>query len=169
MLVGPACGAGVKVAPVTSYSNTGGQGDRTSFISSTGTMTPGSGAGTIQNLFDGATGNNDANSVWVNHANWSSGHFTFDFTGAFYIDEVTIDMFAAYTGNPTFKFEGSTDNTNWVDLCASFTLNTSLQVVTLNLNLIPEGYRYMRFTNTGTLPTNDPYIEEMTFKIAPGA
>lgn len=157
----------VIMAPLTSYSNSGGTGNRTGIITVTANFTPS--AGTVDKLVDGGFVGNASNSILVGNGVIASGKaVTFDLQGINgglqYIDEVTLKAVSAQ--GVSALFQGSLDGTNWVTLCDSFSWTTATQAVSVAMR--PEGYRYIQFEGlAGSFP--NVYWTETEFKIAPGA
>lgn len=152
-------------APVTSYSNPGGSGDRTGTIA----VTASAGlliAGVASNLVDGSTANGATNSTEFGANLPASGHYLlFDFgIGAQkIIDEATWIQSGAQA-HGVWQWQGSDDGVSFTNLGASFTLGgATTQVQTIdNLN----SYRYYRLLGVSGNTSINPFLNEITFKIA---
>ena len=147
----------------TSYSNTGGTGDRRSII--TTTLTGGSiGGGAVTDLVDGS----QANSFWWLFG-FSNVYIKFDFGAG---NSWVIDEFKWYQDNTashgTWDFDGSPDNINWTNLLHDLTLGgaaTQTYTVTNTTD-----YRYYRLApGTSQLSNSSPFLREIEFKIGAGA
>lgn len=146
----------------TSYSNPGGQGDRTATITVTSNFTP---QGTMSNAVDGASGNNSTDSFGFS-ATTTGNTITFDFgVGAIkIIDEFTWVQQNA-TSQGTWKWSWSNDGSTFTDLTTGIAIagasSTTVATVTSRL----AGARYYRLTQTGGTTSSSPWVQEVTFKI----
>ena len=156
----------------TSYSNTGGQGDRSASI----TVTASAGLvanGVLSNLVDGATGNNYTDSISMTAgASVSGATLTFDFGASArrVITEAKLLQSAA-NNLGTWKWQGSQDATTWVDIGSSFTLGAATSQTQTALAANTQGYRYYRLLGvSGSVPSSGlGYVQEIQFKISKSA
>lgn len=151
--------------PITSYSNTGGQGDRTAIITVTSNVTPA--AGTLNNLVDGAVANNSTDSIDFSGGGVPDSYIRFDFSTPVYIDEITINCSGA-PANGTWTVRVSNDLATFLQV-ASFNWDAATETDAL-AGMQPEGYRYLDLFHAGATTMDPaPWYREVTFKIAPGA
>lgn len=149
----------------TSYSNTGGQGNRAGVVtvSHSGFVN-----GTAQNTVDGTT--SGSNGCYPNASTALSGFYLqFDFgVGASKaIDEATLYKGNAISLNGTWKWQGSNNGSSWTDIGTTFNddANTTQVLTTMSGNTT--GYRYYRILATaGTSGGSVPWWCEFNFKIA---
>lgn len=151
------------VLPTTSFSNTGGTGNRSSSITVTTTLGTGGADGTIGILVDG--------DLTAGAGTYFSGETTsgkvikFDFgSGASkFIDTLRWKQQDA-SGQGTWKPQGSTDNSTWDDIGSNQTLGGA---TTSYIAMSPTGgYRYYRLLGVSGSTSNSPYLYEAEFKIA---
>lgn len=143
----------------TSYSNTGGSGDRSAVITTTLTnATPG--AGLVTDLVDGAL----TDEFW-----WLFGtanavvKFDFGVGNLWVIDEFKWLQSTA-AGHGTWNFEGSNDNAAWDVLRADLTLGGATSTTYAISN--NTAYRYYRLApGTAQLTNSNPFLREIEFKI----
>lgn len=159
--------------PQTSYSNTGGEGDRTASIpnpSVSFTLD----SGNVDNLIDGdlsanATGAIDGPGTGST-AIAAGEYIRFDFVTAKYIDEMKIQCASGWnpTGVGQWKVQGSTNASDWDDI-ATFTWDQV--ITTISLPDVPlTGYRYWQIVEDDSgVNWLNTWIIEFTFKIADGA
>jgi hypothetical protein len=148
----------------TSYSNRGGSGNRGPIISATINGLVFSGTGTFD-LIDGSY----VNALFPNGTslNGSTSWIKFDFSviGSIVIDEAKWYQLTGETQG-TWKWQGSNDNSTWVDIGGEFTLGGTLQIHT-TLNGNTTAYAYYRLLGmSGRLAGNgDGAVSEVEFKI----
>jgi hypothetical protein len=159
--------------PTTSYTYPGGQGNRSSLITVTGTL--GSEGGSLSLLVDGTTTGTQFNPV--NGTITSGTYIRFDFGAGVrkYIDELRIikapgDPFNNSPGS--WHFQGSNDGSSWTTL-QTYTWNATADpfTVTVTSQLPPiEGFRYYQVVKNGNTSNafNGSYLNEFEFKIAEG-
>lgn len=153
----------------TSYANPGGTGDRTASITVTTNASLGSGAGTQQNLVDGAKANNTSDACWVNNSQGAAMYFKFDFgVGvAKLIQEAKWYQNGSSAQPGVWKWKGSNDDSGYTDLTTTFTLNgagAGDPIGDLSANVL--GYRYYKLEQTTNAGGNDtPWLWECEFKI----
>lgn len=149
----------------TSYSNTDGQGNRTSSIVVSGSSTLLAG-GTWDNLVDGATASNATDSIAFNAVAVSGLNITFDFgVGASrIINEVTWKQGSA-ASHGTWQWQGSKDNATWTNIGATFTLGGATTQTQTTMSANSEGYRWYRLLGSSGTASGAPYIQEVEFKI----
>ncbi len=147
----------------TSYANTGGTGNRSSIITMITDINMQNGS--LNTLIDGALG---AGNQWS--AGQSGKYMTFDFGTASsnYITEITWKQ-SNGTTHGVWKLSGSNDNTNWVDIGASFTLGAITQVIPIVATDTYVAYRYFKMSMVSGVLSNSPFIYEIEFKIGPGS
>ena len=138
-------------------------GDRTGSITVTTDQTLG--AGTINNLVDGASGGNSTDAIWIS-GDVTGKHITFDFGSQQKITETTWTISTATGSNGTFKWQGSNNGSSFSDIgSGTFTLNATTNVDT-TLSGNTNSYRYYRALGVSdTSATN--WITETTFKRCP--
>ena len=140
--------------------------DRTGTYTLTSNLTPT--GGTLSNWVDGASGANSSDSWYFSGTRADGDHITLDlgsgnlkvFTGA----RIHCVSSAGYHGH--WKWQGSTDNTNYTDLTSEFAWQ--------HASLIEEtwssttGYRYIRLLCTGNPSgsTASNWLPEASFKTA---
>jgi len=164
-------GGGVFV-PVTAYTNDGGQGDRTSIITVTQSMTLND-QGTPGLIVEGgAPGAGDYNFDF-NISLVSDEDITFEFQEPKYIDEFLFRFTFGGSGNSglgagNYKVRASNNDVDYVDVSASFTTGSSVDKVVSGINLDARGYLYYQiYFIDDALLSNDFFKAE--FKIAQGA
>jgi hypothetical protein len=146
----------------TSYSNSGGTGDRTSLVLVKTNKTFGSGA--ADNLVDGATGNTSTDAV--SFPNGDTGwEIWFDFRPTGY--KQCIDEFRWKQQNlsthGTWKIQ-AWDGFAWTDVVTNVALGgaTTQTISFSNSN----AYIIYRMVQTGGATSSSPWIQEIEFKIA---
>jgi hypothetical protein len=156
--------------PVTSYTNAGGSGDRTSLVTVTcsANVTSMIGGGTLSNLVDGGFVADNNDSVDFASASFADGDFwTFDFGAGkrAYIDEIKT-WFDRVVSWGTWKARASQDNTNWSEF-NSFTWTgingATVQAIT---GMPAHGFRYFGLLKVGATSGTVPRFKEAEFKIA---
>lgn len=150
----------------TSYSNPGGNGDRTASITVTGNFTP---QGTFSNAVDGASANNSTDSFGFQAGVLTGNIITFDFgVGvAKVIDEFTWVQQTSTTQG-TWKWSWSNDNSTYTDLTTGIAIAGASSTTVVSVTTVPAGARYYRLTQTAGNITSSPWIQEVTFKIDVG-
>lgn len=157
--------------PTTSYSNSGGTGDRTSSITVSSNITWDS--GTNSNFVDGATGNNSTDSVDTPGTIAVNDYVQFDFGSGnkVYIDEIK----SRAPGYPStnigdWDIEASNNGSSWTSQHSSWTLahssGESTQAFTPTSD---EGFRYWRIKKVTSSASVNIWWAEIEFKIAPGS
>lgn len=147
----------------TSYSNSGGSGDR----SSTVTVSDGS-SGII--YWNGATsqavnGNTTENNWYFCNACAVSGLYVrFDFGSSKTIDEAKFYQ-STSDSHGTWKWQGSSDASSWTDIGSSFTLGGVQTQTITSLSGNTTAYRYYRIIGVSGNTTYAPYLREFEFKI----
>lgn len=160
----------VVTIPVTDYTNTGGQGDRTASLTISSNITPD--GGTINNLIDGGTSANSTDGIDMpgtgSTAIPNGAYVKIDFGSKKYIDEVTVLFDSGIPPNMgNWNWEGSNDDSSYTSF-ATFAWTSSTKVVTLS-NVDPEGFRYWRMIKNGAGSNyTNSYWLELKFKIAAG-
>lgn len=153
--------------PVTSYSNSGGTGNRKASVTATSNVTWPNGS-TPPNLIDGSFTASNSTALNTSLGTASAGtYLRFDFGSGVkkYIDEAKLTCDRSIS-NGSWKFQGSNDASSWTDL-ATFTWNTQTQTVGLS-GMDLAGYRYYQMVAAGGSITG-ALFEEIEFKIADGA
>ncbi len=149
-----------------SYSNPGGQGDRTASI--TAFVSPSLLAGgTASNLVDGLTANNTSDSISFNAVAVAGLFISFDFgqASARVINEVTWKQ-GSTAAHGTWKWQGSNDGTNWADIGSSFTLGGATTQVQTAMANNRTAYHHYRLLGVSGTASGAPYIQEVEFKIS---
>ena len=154
----------------TSYTNSGGTGDRTALISASSTITFTFGA--VSNLIDGNSSTDPA--VWFATPQSTAGlYMRFDFSTARLIDEATWTVQYPLGGRTHgyWKWQGSNNATDWTDIGSSFELVASTDEspqthteLNGNVNL----YRYYQLIGVSGVFSGACYLLELTFKIDAG-
>lgn len=160
--------------PTTSYSNAGGNGDRTASITvSVSGVTWDS--GTDNNLVDGGVGANSTDSVDEPAAASSAtgAYVQFDFgSGASkFIEEITLEHSASGTHGDDWMFQGSRDGSTFENLrTAVFSwpigASTAVSLDQPNGTSDQPGWRYIRLLGGSASTWGNNWLEEVTFKIA---
>ena len=148
----------------TSYSNSGGSGNRSSLIVVT-TDLSGSMTGFTSTRF--INGDYSTNNMYFNGTTAVSGHyFTFDFGSG---SSRTITEAKYYQDRiqnlGVWQWQGSPDNTTWTSIGATFTLGTAATQTITTLSGNVTGYRYYRILGVSGNTSNAPNIYQFDFKI----
>lgn len=145
-----------------SYSHVGGTGNRSSLITVTSAASTW-GSGTGATLVDGASANN---LTWNNGQAVSGKWVKFDFgSGNTPIIKEAIYRQSTTTGEGTWQWQGSNDDSNWTNIGNTFTLGgTTVQTIT-ELSGNTTGYRYYRLNGSSGSLSNTPWVYEMEFKL----
>lgn len=148
-----------------SYENEGGMGDRTSIITVTSTTEVWYvGYATTTSLVNGVF--NDQNLVF-NNASAVGKWIKFAFATARIITEA---KWFQDTNNPeaTWKWQGSSNDSDWVDIGSPFTLGGSTEQTQTELSSNATAYRYYRLLCTAGLTDWNPFVREIEFQIDSG-
>jgi hypothetical protein len=144
-----------------SYSNAGGTGDRTASITVTSDLTY---TGPISHFVNGSF----AHTVyWDPQTQAVAGkHITFGFAAPKLITEAKFYQ-DGNNSHGTWKWQGSNDNANWIDIGTSFVLGVTTTQVQTSLSGNTIGYKYYRLLGVSGNTNADgwPYITEFEFKI----
>ena len=154
----------------TSYSNWGGDGNRSALITTsysgiTGGCFP---ATDLSALLDGslATGTCTNSLAWGNTN--TAALLKFDFRAG---NKMVIDAFtwrqSDSSSHGTWSFAGSNDDITYTNLTTGITLGGSTDTEYTFSN--STGYRYYKLFQTGGTTSNTPWIEEIDFRIKPDA
>jgi hypothetical protein len=162
------CGGGSDAAG--DISGIGGSGvDRSSLIAVTAGYSVASGGQSAQNWVDGATGNNTTDSV-----DFASGQtaitVTFDFQGSGKRQRIVGLSISQSngTGQGTYTFEASNDNSGWTALATGIAWLTDINANGTNFTFSNNAaYRHYRLRQTGGSTSSSPWIQEIFFKCAP--
>lgn len=156
---------GVAAAAVHAYENAGGKGERTSIITLTSTFT-GMPTSEAQNLINGIEHwNNVTYSADFSGSEAVSGkELRFQFTESKNISEFVMNTNNAST-HGTWKFQGSTDGTVWVDQGSSFTLGGLVGANTYDVSGDSTLYTYFRLLGVSGNAASAPWIYSIDFKI----
>lgn len=143
--------AGSSETPSSSHALS--SGDRTASIAVTATIA----ANTAHTkLIDGVI---DSTYWWTGGQAVAGKYVRFDLGAPYLVSEVTLSMDNANDGS-LWKWQGSTDGSAWVDLCAASSLASTTKVFTL---IASAPYRYFQMIGTsGTCIANAK--REVTFK-----
>ena len=148
---------------VTSYSNPGGSGNRTSLIR----LTTSANFRVFRNYpFTGYSllcGDYGDNGDWT-----SGGHVTFDFGEPRCIDEATFYQSSAAT-HGTWQWKASNDGSTFTNIGPSFVLGGSMAAVLDSLNGNTDFYRYWRMDQVSGSVSPSPYLRGLDFKIDDGS
>lgn len=150
----------------TSYSNTGGTGNRTSIITVSISASTMAGAGAANVLVDG-TKSGATNKYFSPPASCTGKYIKFDFgigaskviTEAKYYQQTTASQ-------GTWKWQGSNNDNDWTDLGSNFTLGGVATQTITTLSGNASGYRYYRILGVTGNPSEAPYVYEFEFKIS---
>lgn len=162
------CGGGSDVGG--DVSGVGGSGvDRSSLITVTAGYSVASSGQNAQNWVDGATGNNTTDSV-----DFASGQtaitIAFDFHGSGKKQRIVGLSISQSngTGQGTYTFEASNDNSSWTALATGIAWLTDINANGTNFTFSnTTAYRYYRLRQTGGSTSSSPWIQEIFFKCAP--
>lgn len=146
-----------------SYTRTLGVGDRTGTI----TVTVSDnllGGGTASHLVDGANGDEYFGNHWDVTDKWVK----FDFATA---QRVTEALWTQTSGTPhgTWKWQASSDDSNWTDIGSSFTLADATYDKLTELSGNASAYRYYRILGLSGYTDYGPSIHDVSFKITASA
>lgn len=147
---------------VPSYWNPGARGDRTSSITVTTTATLG--AGTINNLVDGAFAANSTDGCWFTNGQ-SSREVKFDFG----VGKIVDGFFwyqSANSSQGTWVLEGSNDDSSYAQIGSSFTLANSTRQLSPYKFTNATAYRYYKLRQTAGTTSSVPWLREIEFSIA---
>lgn len=150
---------------MTSYTNAGGTGNRTSTVTASSSLTPAN--GTFPNLVDGDFSQNSTHSVNFQNGVSVVGAFVrFDFgVGA----QKCIDEAKWYQSTTdshgTWKWQGSQNASAWTDIGSSFTLGGATTQTQTALNGNTTKYRYYQLLGVSGVTSSLPWLEEAEFKI----
>jgi hypothetical protein len=144
-----------------SYSNTGGNGNRTAII--TATTTGGLAAGTIPTIVNGSFAASTAGGFrWTNGQSSLVIHYDFGVGHAPQIDQFKFTQSAAGFSSGTWQWEFSDDDSSWTVCSATQVLNTT--VVTWDATVIGS-HRYYRRRQVSGTTSSGPWQEEDEFRI----
>jgi hypothetical protein len=151
-----------------SYANSGGTGDRTALITvseNIGFIYPsGSSASYLVNGIDP-----DAKQYLPDTAAVAGKYIQFVFGDLQLITEATWYQSFSNDSHGVWKWQGSILGSIWVDIGTSFTLGGAIGAsVQTSLSGNATGYKYYRLLGVSGYTNTNPYINEITFKIAPG-
>jgi len=159
MLLTTVLSSGGPVYETPAYANAGGTGDRTATITVTETL---AGTGASSLLVDGVKNVN--NKFWNNQT--ASGKvIKFTFAAPKLITEAKLYENAAGTTHGDWKWQGSTDDSAWVDIGGTFTLGGEVTQTQTTLSGNTTGYRYYRLLGVSGSASNAVYQREFEFKI----
>lgn len=145
----------------TSYTNTGGTGDRTGII--TVTWTASYGTGTPTTLVNGNTSENVL--YFANGVAASGKYILFDFGSGKVIDEAK--WYQSITdNNGVWQWEGSNDAMSWTAIGSSFTLGSSATQTITELSGNTTSYRYYRINGVSGTMSYSAWLYEIEFKIS---
>ena len=164
---GPSSGGVAIIA--TSYSNTGGTGNRTAIITTTKSIGFSGGVPQLSILVDGNT--TMQNSCYFTGETVAGKYMRFQFGSAKVIDEAKFwqDGGAAYN-HGVWKWQGSNDGSTWTDIGSSFTLGPSVSTSSPQIITALAGnqtaYTYYQLLGVSGSSNSGPYIREFEFKIS---
>lgn len=144
----------------TSYSNSGGSGNRTASIT-----TGSSGGfliGTTSILVDG---NLTSTGLYFGVSASVGAFFSFDFVASRVIDQIRWYQ-SAPTVHGVWKMQGSHDNSTYTDLGSSFSLGNADSAISTHTCTNSTAYRYYRLTKVSGADSGGPWLYEIEFKIS---
>lgn len=147
----------------TSYSNSGGTGNRLGSITVTAA---GSFFGDMSGLVDGGTGT----AGWFNGGAANTYTIQFDFG---FLDRIGTKVIideakwyqSASNSHGTFQWEGSDDASAWTAIGATFTLGGATTQTQTTLSGNTTAYRYYRLKGISGTTSSAPNLQEIQFKI----
>ena len=155
---------GGSLSQATSYTNTDGQGNRTSTITASSNVTPDS--GTVNNWVDGGVAQTSSDSIEYTGAIAQGDFFRFQFSSNRFIDEITLINTGSENSLGNWKVQGSTDASTWDDLASFVYSNNGGQTISLS-NVDAGGYSYYQLIENDTSQTYaGQWYAEIKFKIA---
>ncbi|MBX3514759.1 MAG: hypothetical protein KF750_14335 [Xanthobacteraceae bacterium] len=147
----------------TSYANTGGTGDRTASITITTNASLVN--GTINSLIDGGFGANYSDSTAFSSQSVAGLYIKFQFSTAKCITEAKWYQNSGTQSHGTWKWQGSNDDSAWVDIGSSFTLGGVATQTQSELTGNTAAYLYYRLLGVSGSTNTTPYLTEIEFKI----
>lgn len=145
--------------PTPSYWHSLSRGDRTASITVTTTATLG--AGTINNLVDGALTANSSDACWFNTAQ-STREVKFDFATGHIVDGFRW-LQNALNSHGTWVLEGSNDDSSYTGIGGSFTLGGAFLAEYGFTN--STAYRYYKLRQTAGSTNSGPWLLDIEFRI----
>ena len=156
---------GIGVSP--SYSNTGGTGNRTSIITVTTNISVG--GGTISNFIDGSFFGNSTNSWYPNIVSTTGENIIFNFGSSKLITEAKIYFDRTNNYQGIWKWIVSNDGINYSNIGPTgFPIGDPSIGQTFTLTGLANnvtGYQYYGLSGLAGTLNNNPWIEEIEFKI----
>lgn len=152
----------VSVYETPAYTNAGGTGDRRANITITNTKTISTtGGGTAANLLDGIT---NTSTIYFSAEAVSGKYVRFDFASGKIIKEAKFYQ-GDTSSHGTWKWQGSNNATDWIDIGTTFTLGgvTTQTQTQLSGNATP--YRYYQLIGVSGNSSSSPFVFEFEFKI----
>lgn len=146
-----------------SYSNSGGQGNRTAIITVNTTFSLNQ--GTINNLVDGSSTDDSAGSIVLTGAAATGKYIRFQFEHAVKITEATLTQSAA-TAQGTAKWQGSNNGSDWTDIGSAFAVGGATSQAQTELSGNTGYYLYYRLLWTDGSVSAAPWVREIIFKIS---
>ncbi len=143
----------------SSYLRKYGTGIRTALITVATNITC---AGSIDTIKDGV----QANVLYFTTQTAVDKYLSFDFSEAITLTEATWTQHRTES-HGTWKWQGSSNNTDWTDIGSSFTLGGATTQYQTELNGNTTAYRYYRLLGVSGNINSGPYIYEVDFKILP--
>ncbi len=139
-------------------------GDRTASIAVTASDGLVAGAfGSVTNIVNGSIVTNSTGSCALNAVSASGHWLQFDFVTPTYITEATFyEHIPSVHG--TWKWQGSSNGTDWVDIGSGFTLGAIAIQVQTQLSGNDTYYRYYRLLGVSGTTSTAPWIQEIEFK-----
>src|SRR5580765_271662 len=145
----------------TSYLHALGSGNRTSTIT---TAVSGItwGAGSAANLINGSYANE---AFWTNGVAVAGTWVSFDLGAPYTVQEARFFQQVVAT-NGDWKFQGSTNNSTWVDLSGTVSLGLTVEPTRFGGFVTnTTAYRYYRLLGVAGTRTSGPYLLEMEFMV----
>ena len=144
----------------TSYSNTGGMGDRRSIITVTTNISL---YGSVDYFVNGSYA--DGENYFVdNGGSVVDKYMRFQFTESYCINELTWRQ-ASVLAEGFWKFQGSVNGSTWIDLSQIFLMgNPAITIIPFSNK---KGYLYYQIIGISGNYYYNPWLYEVEFKIGP--
>lgn len=150
-------------AETTSYTNTGGSGDRQAIITETASSSCFA-AGSVSDLIDGS----QADDAYFSGEAAADHWIKFDFGSGKIIDEAKWYQDLT-TSHGTWQWQGSNNNVDWTNIGSTFTLGGVATQTHTTLNGNTTSYRYYLLDGVSGTKSWDPFTREIEFKIKAGS
>jgi hypothetical protein len=154
----------------TSYTHALGSGNRTGTITTAigGGLTWG--AGSAAHLINGSL----ANEAFWSAGGAAGGWMSFDLGASYLVQEARVFISAAVSDQGSWKFQGSTNNSTWIDLSGTVVLGAAVAApgsLTYFGGFATNAtdYRYYRLLGVSGTRTTNPFELEVEFMVGPPA